>query len=534
MKINKKDSYIKLNDLPDEILLNIFKKLNNVDLLYSFYGVNERLNKILHDRIFTSRLNFLKWSSNLLINRFSSDIILNRFCLQILPEISMKIEWLDLESSSMKYILYAADYPNLNGLNLYNIEDKTAKCFFTDQRLSSGIFKNQIIRLIIGINPNENDLETVENICTDIFTVFTNLTHLIFCDANYNNIVRLLFDFPCPRFSSSSLLLLNIKVQNFSQCLYILDGRFNQLHTLYIDLANIHPPDEEIENKRKIANLKCFFLSCALKTSRYDQLILSLLCRMSNLERLGLYLTISVNERFIDGNHLKENILNHMLLLNQFIFDIRSLMFINNQINLPSNEEIQGTFTDFHYTKIISCVDYFVERKEGQCHIYSYPYSMVYYHDITNNFPGGLFKCVREVSLYDEHPFEHDFFLRISQSFPFLDQLSLINRHAQNYKQSSKSMNDNKNLSVVKYSYLKSLRIRQVHDDYIEEFLFHTKTYFENILLDVDYKALERVTENFTRDDTRINSAKINEIYLFGDVKYPRFLHHYFPFAKIH
>ncbi|CAF4791480.1 unnamed protein product, partial [Rotaria sp. Silwood2] len=43
----------------------------------------------------------------------------------------MKIEWLDLESSSMKYILYAADYPNLNGLNLYNIEDKTAKCFFT-------------------------------------------------------------------------------------------------------------------------------------------------------------------------------------------------------------------------------------------------------------------------------------------------------------------------------------------------------------------------------------------------------------------
>ncbi|CAF4748953.1 unnamed protein product, partial [Rotaria sp. Silwood2] len=166
-------------------------------------------------------------------------------------------------------------------------------------------------------------------------------------------------------------------VQNFSQCLYILDGRFNQLHTLYIDLANIHPPDEEIENKRKIANLKCFFLSCALKTSCYDQLILSLLCRISNLERLGLYLTISVNERFIDGNHFKENILNHMPLLNQFTFDIRSLMFINNQMNLPSNEDIQDTFTDFHYRKIISCVDYFVERKEGQCHIYSYPYSMV-------------------------------------------------------------------------------------------------------------------------------------------------------------
>jgi hypothetical protein len=256
---------------------------------------------------------------------------------------------------------------------------------------------------------------------------------------------------------------------------------------------------------------------------------------MSNLEKLGLYLAAFVNGTFIDGNNLKKNILNHMSQLNQFTFDIRSVICINNEMNLPSKEDIQYTFRDFQYTKIISCVDYFLERKQGQCHVYSYPFRMQYYEDITNNFPGEIYQYVRVVSLYDEHPFEHEFFIRISQSFPFMEKLSVINYHAQNQKQSYKSMNDNHNLSVIKYCYLTELDIQQVHDDYIEEFLFNTKTYLQNnILLDIKYKSLQRVTHDFTRDDTRINCAKINEIYLFGKVKYSKSLQDYFPFAKIH
>ncbi|CAF3041488.1 unnamed protein product, partial [Rotaria sp. Silwood2] len=34
-----------------------------------------------------------------------------------------KIQWLDVESSSMKRILCAADYPNLHGLGLFNTEE---------------------------------------------------------------------------------------------------------------------------------------------------------------------------------------------------------------------------------------------------------------------------------------------------------------------------------------------------------------------------------------------------------------------------
>ena len=53
MKINTKRSCVELNDLPDEILLIIFKKLNKLETLYSCQGVNQRLNNIIHDPNFT-------------------------------------------------------------------------------------------------------------------------------------------------------------------------------------------------------------------------------------------------------------------------------------------------------------------------------------------------------------------------------------------------------------------------------------------------------------------------------------------------
>ncbi len=129
-------SCVELNDLPDELLMIIFKQMNNVEVLYSLFGINERLDLILQDPIFTNRLNFLKWSRKRFLNIFSSDVILDRFCLQILPSVREKIQWLDLESSSMKQILCAADYPNLYGLGLFNIEEESVKSLFAGKKIS--------------------------------------------------------------------------------------------------------------------------------------------------------------------------------------------------------------------------------------------------------------------------------------------------------------------------------------------------------------------------------------------------------------
>jgi hypothetical protein len=103
-----------------------------------------------------------------------------------------------------------------------------------------------------------------------------------------------------------------------------------------------------------------------MDTNYYDESILSLLHRMSNLEKLDLCLLLyREGKTFIDGNDLKLNIINHMPLLNKFTFNIRSTTHFYNQINLPSNEYIQQTFKDFENQQIISSIDYFPDEKKS-------------------------------------------------------------------------------------------------------------------------------------------------------------------------
>ncbi|CAF1244301.1 unnamed protein product [Rotaria sp. Silwood1] len=447
--------YFQLNDLPDEILMIILKNMTNVEVLFSLMDVNKRLNKIVHDETFTNYLTFLVCSSDSSVHRYC-DSLIDRFCLQILPSIHHKIQWLNLEASSMKRILFATDYPNLRGLGLYNVDDETVKYVFN--------------------------------------------------------------------------------VYRFDECLYLLDGRFNQLHTFYVSILAILPLWSEINQQVELRNLKCFSLYCESKTYNYDELIVPLLHRMLNLEELDLYLQIiRFDKGFIDGNNMKKNIINRMPRLNKFIFNIRSIILsLQKQINLPSNEDIQQTFKDFQENQIISSVDYFSEEGEGQCHVYSYPYTMQHYHGITNNFSGGLFEYVYDVSLFDERPFQHEFFLRISQSFPFMRSLSLTNNKPQNDKLCHRLNDNDHNLSVIKYLHLNELILHTAHDDYIEQFLVDTKTYLQNdIYLSIKYESLQRVTRNFSRNTTRINCAKLSYI---GFIRKPEFLpnlSNYFPHAEI-
>ncbi|CAF3425753.1 unnamed protein product [Rotaria sp. Silwood2] len=123
-------SCIQLNDLPDEILMIIFKKLANMEILYSLVGVNKRLNKIVRDSDFTNHLTLTLSTSNGFVYSLPNSIV-DRICLYILPEIHQKIKWLDLESLSMERILLAANYPNLYGISLYNIQTETAIGLFT-------------------------------------------------------------------------------------------------------------------------------------------------------------------------------------------------------------------------------------------------------------------------------------------------------------------------------------------------------------------------------------------------------------------
>ncbi|CAF1225193.1 unnamed protein product [Adineta steineri] len=486
--------------------------------------------------MFTSHLTFAKWSSNHFLDLLSSDIMLNRFCLQILPSIHDKVQQLDLNSSFIKHVLCAANYPNLHSLTLHNINEKSAE-YLIDQTLSD-IFKKQIRTLSITICDDYDDADemtrSVAKIFDKILNVFINLTSFVLNDAWYKIRVRLTFHNPFfHNIRSSTLSKLIIRVESINDCLYLLDGRYNQLHTFHVDILGIAFQNRTI-NQDHLPNLKCFSLSCADSTTHYDDAVLPLFRRMSNLEELTLCLTVWCQKAVIDGKHLKTNILKHMPQLNQFTFFIHSFCHATHSMRLPSSEVIQKTIVDFPNDNITSYMDILPHTEQVQCHIYSYPFMMRYYTGISNVFPGGLFEHVRSVSLIDERPFQHEFFVRIQKSFPFMQELSLVNYEAQNQTQSFQSNGDNGNLSVIKYTSLCKLYIDRAHNDYVEEFLLDTKTCLQNnIALFVNYESLQRVTHNFTRDATRNNYYKIIKLNLCDRAEHCNALEKYFSNAKI-
>jgi hypothetical protein len=122
---------INLLDLPTEILLIILKKLDNTDVLYSLFDVNNlRLDNIIQENTFTNTLNFVL--TTLTDDILSiSDPILDRFCISILPRINYNVKSLILNSLSMERILLASDYPNLSELKIFNFYAKIASRYFT-------------------------------------------------------------------------------------------------------------------------------------------------------------------------------------------------------------------------------------------------------------------------------------------------------------------------------------------------------------------------------------------------------------------
>jgi hypothetical protein len=57
------------------------------------------------------------------------------------------------------------------------------------------------------------------------------------------------------------------------------------------------------------------------------------------------------------------------------------------------------------------------------------------------------------------------------------------------------SRESNKHLSIIKFDHLTNITLYGVHDDYIELFLDHTKTFLSNnVHPNVEFEPLKRVT----------------------------------------
>ena len=247
---------VQLIDLPDEILVLILKKLNNIDVLYSFIGVNRRFDQIASDAIFTEHLSFMTHSSTGFINLLD-DSMLDRFFTKILPRIHYKIKCVTLEPSYIERLFRYFDYPNLHSLSLFNIGSETAIRLFVGRRSFLSIrillkrcledihfdrlFTKQITTLTITLadcRTHASASDVMNTVCSHALIKFPSLTCLKFDpyrDIYVNSTERLSFKMrESLLFISSNLLKLRINVKTFVDCLSLLDGRFEQLHTLEV------------------------------------------------------------------------------------------------------------------------------------------------------------------------------------------------------------------------------------------------------------------------------------------------------------
>jgi hypothetical protein len=88
----------------------------------------------------------------------------------------------------------------------------------------------------------------ITSVCEQVFTLFTNLQYLNVCSFGHINFPRLSFENKLPTFSSPTLMELHINLMYLDDCFHLLDGRFNQLRVLCVNIVCIYPPSVLTKN----------------------------------------------------------------------------------------------------------------------------------------------------------------------------------------------------------------------------------------------------------------------------------------------
>lgn len=186
---------------------------------------------------------------------------------------------------------------------------------------------------------------------------------------------------------------------------------------------------------------------------------------MSCLEELTLYLHISNRPVFIDGTHLYNDILTYMPRLHTFTFYIQTENDIDGSVLRLSNDDIQRTFINIGYRQVACLVNYH-GTFTARCHVFSLPFKFNSLDYMINNFPNIIFNSVTHLTLWDQVPCKHEFFIRVTRYFPpLVKYLSVNNLRPPVWKFLVSLPIDDDWCSIIEYSHVISLDISFVDVD---------------------------------------------------------------------
>ncbi|CAF3205849.1 unnamed protein product [Rotaria socialis] len=509
--------------LPNEILLYIFNKLNVIDVFYSLVGVNQRFDQLIFDFLDIDNIPSI-FHQKYINGKSQHDYILDKICLKILPRINTKIRKLTIDPYSLKRMVNAIDFPQLYSLSLLGYQIDTISSDLINGPISD-LLMNKITHLTIDLNiKKEITRENSPMIFEAILFFGKYLTDLKFYQvSSESNLTFFSWNNQNKECLSSTLNNLSIYVSNFDDCLYLLDGRFQSLSKLVIRIEMITRSLSNINKKEKLIKLKSFSLICEQCTCSYESSIVPLLRRMSNLEELSLQISVRrLRSTYIDGYQLFNDFLKYLTKLNKFNFNIHSYIISGIENNILSNNDIRNSFINIGYKSIDICADEKLTDYRANCHVYSLPYLFDEFLFMSNCFQGGKFNNVKILFMVDRIPFENKLFKIISQDFTNLKTLIIHNLESQESQECSSAL--------ITFNNLITLNIIDAHSDYAIQFLNENITYLPSLeKLITTYDTLTHITGYFTNDETRRNCTKIK--YLRTDISFvrPKNFNSYFP-----
>ena len=138
---NFNKNHVNILDLPDEILLIIFQKLQTIDVLSSLANVNSRFFRLAIDPLHVHDLNMTIKSLHGQTSSIETEAF-SRICQNILPHIHHQVHKLTVEQDLMKEILAAGTYPELYSLSLSNFDESILHEYLTSMILKKKPYSN--------------------------------------------------------------------------------------------------------------------------------------------------------------------------------------------------------------------------------------------------------------------------------------------------------------------------------------------------------------------------------------------------------